>query len=88
MQLVCETGGGTQGSWSAGRHSGTELYSKLHSRKIKKYEFLQLHTLLMLAALRRQRQVGLCAFKISLFYVVSSRTAELHSETLPLTDVL
>lgn len=42
----------------------------------------------LIQALRRQRQVGLCAFKISLFYVVSSRTAELHSETLPLTDVL
>jgi hypothetical protein len=44
--------------------------------------------MLLIPALRRQRQVGLCAFKISLFYVVSSRTAELHSETLPLTDVL
>jgi hypothetical protein len=72
MQLVCETGGGTQGSWSAGRHSGTELYSKLHSRKIKKYEFLQLHTLLMLAALRRQRQVGLLESEAILIYVENS----------------
>jgi hypothetical protein len=38
----------------------------------------------LILELRRQRQVDLCEFEASLVYRVSSRTAELHSETLPL----
>jgi hypothetical protein len=34
---------------------------------------------------RRQRQVDLCEFEVSLMYTVGSRTARLHRETLSQT---